>query len=67
MKFEFKFEIGQEVYNLDTSGYYFYVRVGKIKSYSIYPNKILYNVDGVNIHGKYEERELLTKEELIKN
>ena len=23
MKFEFKFEIGQEVYILDTSGYYF--------------------------------------------
>lgn len=62
----YKFELGQTVYSVDLTGYYFYVKSGKVKSYSIYRDKTLYNVEGNHLYGEYNERELLTEEEVSK-
>lgn len=62
----YKFELGQTVYLVETRGYYFYVKPGKVKSYSIYRDKTLYKVEGINLNGEYNEHELLTEEEVSK-
>lgn len=62
----YKFELGQTVYLVDSLGYYFYVKSGKVKSYSVYRDKTLYKVEGNQLYGEYTERELLTEEEVSK-
>lgn len=61
----YKFKLGQKVYKLETFCNYFYVKVGVVKGYIIYPNNtIRYKIDAFNFSGEFTEHELLTKEEV---